>query len=294
MKRLIFLVLFVIFGCKVNQLNKTIIVIKGSDTMVNLSEIWAIEFMKKYPNISIQINGGGSGIGIASLLNNTVQIANASRELKKSEIEEALVNKINPVKHLVALDAIAIIVNKNNKIDSLDFEQLKKIYTGEIKNWKEVGGNDGKIILFGRENSSGTHEFFKSVILVDNKNNSSYDFSSSVQVLQGTSSLVETIANDKNAIGYGSLGYFAKRKEIKILKIKKNKEEPAYDLIKNNQIDYSIIWSGKYPLSRNLFCYTSDTNNTAVNKYLSFIKSYEGQELVKKMEYIPLPYEYKQ
>ncbi len=294
MKRFLFLLFLIIFGCKVNQLNKTIIVIKGSDTMVNLSEAWAIEFMKKHPDISIQINGGGSGIGIASLLNKTGQIANVSRELKKSEIEEAIIHKINPIKHIVALDAIAIIVNKNNKIDSLDIEQLRKIYTGEIKNWKEVGGDEGKIILFGRENSSGTHEFFKSVILVDRKNNLSYDFSTSVQVLQGTSSLVEAIANDKNAIGYGSLGYFVKRSEIKILKIQRNKGESAYNLINNGQIDYNIIWSGKYPLSRYLFCYTADTNNAAVNKYLSFAKSAEGQELVKKMEYIPLPYEYKQ
>ena len=292
MKKTAILLLLILFGCNLNKTPKDVIIIKGSDTMVNLSKIWAIEFMNKYPNISVQINGGGSGTGIASLINNTGQIANVSRELKQSEIDNAKLHNINPVKHIVALDAIAIIVNKNNKIDSLDFGQLRDIFTGKITNWKHVGGLNSKINLFGRENSSGTYEFFKHAVLNDNKNKISYDFASSMQVLQGTSSLVEAIAGDINAIGYGSLGYFAKRTDVKIIKIKKDKLHNAVALLINGQINYKLIWQGNYPLSRYLYCYTGNNNNSSVNNYLNFIKSSVGQKLVKEMEYIPLPYEH--
>ncbi len=291
MKKLTIILLLFLLGCNLDKGKKEVVIIKGSDTMVNLSRNWAIEFMYLHPNISVQINGGGSGTGIASLLNNTGQIANVSRELKKTEIENARKHNIVPVKHIVALDAIAIIVNKNNVVDSLDFKQLREIFIGKVTNWKEVGGVDSKITLFGRENSSGTYEFFKSTVLVDSKNNISYDFSSSMQVLQGTSSLVEAIAGDVKAIGYGSLGYFAKRKDVKIIKIKHDDLSIAVNLLNNGQINYELIWNGKYPLSRYLYCYTGNSENKAVDKYLKFIKSSAGQKLVKQMEYIPLPYD---
>lgn len=288
-KLLIILVLFV-FGCSLNKGNKEVVIIKGSDTMVNLSKIWAIEFMKLNPNISVQINGGGSGTGIASLLNNTVQIANVSRELNKTEIENAEKHNIFTQKHIVALDAIAIIVNKNNPVDSLDFNQLRGIFAGKIRNWKDLGGNDSKITLLGRENSSGTYEYFKAVVLYDNVKKINYDFSSSMQVLQGTSSLAEEISRNIKAIGFGSLGYFAGRRDVKILKIKTNTLHNAVNLINNGKINYKLIWEGKYPLSRYLYCYTGNIKSKSVEKYLNFIKSSQGQKLVEEMEYIPLPY----
>jgi len=290
MKKIVIIFLLVLLGCNTNTGKKETIIIKGSDTMVNLSKIWAIEFMKQYPNISVQINGGGSGTGIAALLNNTGQIANVSRELKQSETKKAKLHNLIIKKHIVALDAIAIIVNKNNKIDSLDFYQLKQIFTGKINNWKQLGGSSAKITLFGRENSSGTYEFVKNVILNNSNENINYDFDSSTQVLQGTSSLAEAIAGDVSAIGYGSLGYFAKRNDVKIIKIKKNKTDIAVNLIQHKQINYKYIWNGNYPLARYLYCFTTSFNNNAVIKYINFVKSQNGQKLVKEMEYIPLTY----
>ena len=279
-----------ILGCKkkTDEMEQTVITIKGSDTMVNLSQKWAEEYMKLHPEVSLQVTGGGSGTGIASLLNKTTEIANASREIKSSELEDAKTKGVNPFVYEVALDGIAVIVHPGSKIDNLSIKQLSDIFSGKITNWKQVGGANLPITLYGRENSSGTYEFFKEHVLgkVDGKQ---VDYSPSTQVLQGTAALGEAVARDVKGIGYGGVGYFAERNDVKILHVKKDENSPAYSPAENNKVNYDLIWSGDYSISRYLYCYTDGEATGKIKDFMDYIVSPEGQNIVKSMEYIPLP-----
>ena len=287
---LVAIIPMLIIGCKkrTDQVEQTVITVKGSDTMVNLSQKWAEEYMKLHPDVSIQVTGGGSGTGVASLLNKTTEIANSSRELKSAEIETAKSKGVTPFTYQVALDGIAVIVHPKSKVDNLTVRQVSDIFAGKIKNWKEVGGADMPITLYGRENSSGTYEFFKDHVLgkVDGKQ---VDYSPSTQVLQGTAALGEAVARDVKAIGYGGVGYFAERNDVKILHIKKDENSPAISPSENNKVNYEAIWSGDYSISRYLYCFTNGEATGAVKDFMDFIVSQEGQNVVKTMEYIPLP-----
>lgn len=282
-------VLFI--GCKkkADEVEKTVITVKGSDTMVNLSQKWAEEYMKLHPDVTIQVTGGGSGTGIASLLNKTTELANASRELKPSEIEDAKAKGITPVTYNVALDGISIIVNPQNKINVLTLKQLSDIFAGNITNWKQLGGADMPITLYGRENSSGTYEFFKDHVLGKDANGRQVDYSPSTQVLQGTAALGEAVARDVKGIGYGGVGYFAERNDVKILHVKKDENSPAYLPVDNKKVNYELIWSGDYPISRYLYCITNGEATGKLKEFVDYITSPQGQEIVKTMEYIPLP-----
>ncbi|HEX2982633.1 MAG TPA: phosphate ABC transporter substrate-binding protein [Ignavibacteriales bacterium] len=278
------------FGCKKPEnVKKEVISVRGSDTMVNLAQKWAETYMNKNSNVSIQVTGGGSGTGIAALLNGTIHIANSSRDLKEAELENAKKLNITPKEHRVALDGIALIVNPSNPIKELTIEQVRNIFSGKIKNWKELGGADAEIILYGRENSSGTYEFFKDHVLGRDKNNKQVDYASSTQVLQGTAALGEAVARDTKGIGYGGVGYFAMRKDVKILPIKKDAQSPAITPSQDGKVNYEAIWSGDYSISRYLYCYTNGEPQGEVKAFLDFIVSPEGQKLVEQMEYIPLP-----
>lgn len=277
-------------GCKkkTDELQKTVITVKGSDTMVNLSQKWAEEYMKLHPEVSIQVTGGGSGTGVASLLNKTTEIANSSRELKPAELETAKTKGVTPFTYQVALDGIAVIVHPKSKIDSLTVKQVSDIFAGKMKNWKQLGGADMPITLYGRENSSGTYEFFKDHVLgkVDGKQ---VDYSPSTQVLQGTAALGEAVARDVKGIGYGGVGYFAERNDVKILHIKKDENSPAISPSENNKVNYDAIWSGDYSISRYLYCFTNGEAAGKLKEFMDFIVSQEGQDVVRTMEYIPLP-----
>lgn len=290
------LVVFISFsifliGCKKKMdadAEKVVISVKGSDTMVNLSQKWAEEYMNENKNVSIQVTGGGSGTGIASLLNGTVNLANASREMKEIEIQKAKQNNINPIQFKVAMDGISVIVHKENKVDSLTMQQIADIYTGKTKNWKDVGGANLPITLYGRENSSGTYEFFKEHVL------SKKDFATSTQVLQGTAALGEAVARDTKGIGYGGVGYFALRNDVKIIKVKKDEKSPAVSPIKivdgKHQVNYEIIWNKDYSISRYLYCYTNGEPKGEIKNFIDFIVNPDkGQKSVETMEYIPLP-----
>jgi len=278
-------------GCKKKEggEEKTTISIKGSDTMVNLAQKWAEIYMQKNPNVSIQVTGGGSGTGVAALLNGTTDLANASRELKKSELETAKEKGVTPVVYDVALDGIALIVHPDNKIDNLTIKQLSEIFSGKITNWKQLGGSDMIITLYGRENSSGTYEFFKDHVLGKDESGKQIDYSPSTQVLQGTAALGEAVARDVKGIGYGGVGYFALRNDVKILHIKKDAESPAISPAENGKVNYEAIWNGDYSISRYLYCFTNGDATGELKKYIDFILSSEGQKLVESMEYIPLP-----
>jgi len=281
-------ILFV--GCKKKEAEeKTVISIKGSDTMVNLAQKWAEVYMQQNANVSIQVAGGGSGTGVASLLNGTTDLANSSRELKSSELETATQKGITPVVYNVALDGIAVIVHPDNKIDNLTVKQLSNIFAGKITNWKQLGGSDMIITLYGRENSSGTYEFFKEHVLGKDENGKQVDYSPSTQVLQGTAALGEAVARDVKGIGYGGVGYFAQRNDVKILHIKKDNGSTAISPVENGKVNYEAIWNGDYSISRYLYCFTNGEATGELKNYIDFIISPEGQKLVESMEYIPLP-----
>ena len=290
----LFMMLLVIpmlfIGCKkkTDEVEKTVITIKGSDTMVNLSQKWAEEYMKLHPEVSIQVTGGGSGTGVAGLLNKTTEIANSSRELKSAELEDAKAKGVTPFTYQVALDGIAVIVHPESKVDNLTIQQVSDIFSGKITNWKSVGGADMPITLYGRENSSGTYEFFKEHVLgkVDGKQ---VDYATSTQVLQGTAALGEAVARDKKGIGYGGVGYFAERNDVKILHIKKDENSLAISPSENNKVNYDVIWSGDYSISRYLYCFTNGEATGKLKEFMDFIVSEEGQNVVRTMEYIPLP-----
>lgn len=281
------------FGCKKqeNKAEQTVISVKGSDTMVNLAQKWAEVYMQNNPNVSIQVTGGGSGTGVAALLNGTLDLANSSREIKKSELETAKQKGVTPVVYEVALDGIAVIIHPDNQIDNLTVKQMSDIFSGKITNWKQLGGPDMMITLYGRENSSGTYEFFKEHVLGKNESGKQIDFATSTQVLQGTAALGEAVARDVKGIGYGGVGYFALRNDVKILHIKKDDSSPAISPAENGKVNYNAIWSGDYSISRYLYCFTNGQATGELKNYIDFILSPEGQKLVESMEYIPLPSE---
>jgi phosphate transport system substrate-binding protein len=282
----------IFWGCKKKtDVEKTVITVKGSDTMVNLSQKWAEVYMQQNPNVSIQVTGGGSGTGIAALLNGTTHIANASRELKDSELEKAKSLGIDPKIYKVALDGLAVIVHPDNKINKFTVAQLRDIFTGKVTNWKQVGGSDKPITLYGRENSSGTYEFFKEHVLGKDKNGKQLDYATSTQVLQGTAALGEAVARDDKGIAYGGVGYFAERTDVKIIAVQKDKNSPAIYPAQNGDVNYEAIWSKEYSISRYLYCLTQANPPQEAINFLDFTLSAEGQKLVAQMEYIPLPKE---
>ncbi|MBS4033204.1 MAG: PstS family phosphate ABC transporter substrate-binding protein [Ignavibacterium sp.] len=281
----------VIIGCKKKDdgLTRSVITVKGSDTMVNLAQKWAEVFMQNNPGASIQVTGGGSGTGVAALLNGTTDLATSSRELKESELENAKSRGIEPNVIEVALDGLAVIVHPDNKFDNITIKQVSDIFSGKIKNWKELGGPDMPITLYGRENSSGTYEFFKEHVLGRDENGRQIDYAASTQVLQGTAALGEAVARDVKAIGYGGVGYFAERNDVKILHVKQDENSPAISPSEDGKVNYEAIWSGDYSISRYLYSFTNGEPQGALKNFIEFILSEEGQNLVMTMEYIPLP-----
>jgi phosphate transport system substrate-binding protein len=278
------------FGCKrSDEAARSVITIKGSDTMVNLGQKWAEVYMQNNPNISIQVTGGGSGTGVAALLNSTTDVALSSRELKESEFATAKNNNIEPQVYEVALDGLAVIVHPKNPIDSLTIQQVSDIFTGALTNWKEVGGPDMPITLYGRENSSGTYEFFKDHVLGQNQLGVTKDFARNTQVLQGTAALGEAVARDNKGLGYGGVGYFAERSDVKILAIKEDENASGIAPVKDHKVLYDPIWSGDYSISRYLYAFTNSNVKPEVKAFLDFVRSEEGQKIVGEMEYVPLP-----
>jgi len=252
------------------------ITVKGSDTLVILAQKWAEVYMSKHAEIKIQVTGGGSGIGFAALQNNATDIADASRPIKAAE-RAACIKAFgkNPREYKVALDGLSVYVNSANALNELSTDQLEQIFTGKVKNWNQLGGNDMPITIYSRENSSGTYEFFKEHIL------KGQDFSSSAQTMPGTAALLQAVSRDPNGIGYGGAAY---GQGAKALKIKKTADSPAIEPTEENVV------SGKYPIWRYLYNYLSpDKDKGDIAAYLNWIRSGEGQKIVKDVGYYPLP-----
>lgn len=252
------------------------ITVKGSDTMVILGQKWAEVYMQKNPSVKIQITGGGSGTGFAALQNKQTDIANASRSIKSKEIEQCIkAFGKRPREYAVALDGLSVYVNEKNKVGSLSIEEIRDIFTGKITNWKEVGGEDKKIVIYSRENSSGTYEFFKEHVLQGK------DFASNSQTLAGTAQIIQSVSLDEQSIGYGGAAY---AKGIKQVNVSKEKGGESVAPTEEN------VLSGKYPIWRKLFMYLNPNLDTGeIKSYIDWIRSDEGQKVVKEVGYYPLP-----
>lgn len=250
------------------------ITVKGSDTMVILAQRWAEEYMKINPDISIQVTGGGSGTGISALINGTTDICNASRPMKGSE-RDKLKQRYSTlgVEVKTAKDGIALYVNEKNPVSELTLEQIKGIYTGMITNWKDLGGSDAPIIVYGRDNSSGTYVYFRDIIL------SGQDYTGTMQSLPGTAAVVNAIEKDINGIGYGGAAY---GKGIRYVKIRKDENSPGYDPTLEN------IRAGKYPITRYLYMYLKGRPTGELKKFIDWILSAQGQSVVSKVGYFPI------
>jgi phosphate transport system substrate-binding protein len=260
------------------------ITVKGSDTVLVLGQRWAEEYMKQHPDLSIQVTGGGSGVGIAALINGTTDIANASRQIKAAEVDKAQKAGYYPEEFAVALDTLAVVVNSQNPIKELTVRQLMGIYTGKYSNWSEVGGENKPIIRYSRESSSGTYQFFKEFIL---KNQ---DFAADCQTLQGTSAVTNAVSKDPGGIGYGGAAYFLNQSALHIISVKKDDKSEAVNPVKaDGKLDYEAAWSKRYPIWRYLYMYTGFKPRGAIKEYLDWIKSSEGQKIVEEVGYIPLP-----
>lgn len=252
------------------------ITVKGSDTMVILAQKWAEVYMGKNPGVKIQVTGGGSGTGFTALQQQTTDLCNASRKIKAKEREGCFkaFGKF-PTEYKVAVDGLSVYVGADNPVKELSLAQLEGIFTGKIKNWKEVGGSDAPIAVYSRENSSGTYEFFKEHVLKGK------DFLASAQTMPGTAAVLQAVAKDKNGIGYGGAAYGAGAKHLNI------KADDASAAIEPNEEN---VLSQKYPIWRYLYVYVNPAQDKGeIATYLNWIRSDEGQKIVKDVGYYPLP-----
>lgn len=247
--------------------------VKGSDTMVQLAQKWAEDFMKTHPGISVTVTGGGSGTGIKSLLSNGTDIANASRDLTSEERKQAGAGGKKLGEYVVGRDALSIIVHKDNPINELTLAQLKEIYTGAVTNWKQLGGPDARIVLNSRETSSGTYAFFQEHVL-----GKGTPFAASALLLPATSQIVANVEQDRGGIGYVGLGYVTPA--VKAVKVRKDAGAPA---VAANADD---VRNGSYPLARPLYEFTIGEPTPAVKTWLEWVQGAEGQALVEKLGFV--------
>jgi len=273
MKRIIVIAIIAI-SLPFVQAQKASFKIKGSDTVLPLTQKEAEVFMKKNSSTSIMVTGGGSGVGISALLSGTTDIAQASRSLKMDE--KMKLNDAGKAfkETIIAYDALAVIVNPANKVKKLTREQLEGIFTGKITNWKQVGGDDLKIVVYSRETSSGTYEFFKEHVL--NKKN----YASSALLMPATGAIVQSVSQTKGAIGYVGLAYL--EKSVKALEVSYDKGKtfvaPSVETAK----------SKKYPVTRPLYYYYLTTTQKTIMPFVNFVLSAEGQKIVLAEGYIPV------
>ncbi len=254
------------------------IVITGSDTLLQLSTRFAEEFMNANPDVQITVNGGGSGVGITAIIDGTTDLANSSRDVKPEEMEKAKEKgkTLDPV--AVAYDGISIVVNPANPINEITMDQLAKIYTGEFKSWKDLGGEDQPIVVLSRENTSGTYAFMQEHVMKKK------DYRKDAQFLPATSAIIQTAASDKWSIGYVGLGYAKQAgSQIKILNVKKDDASPAITPSEDT------IHSKEYPISRALYTIrSSDKSSEAIQAFFDFMTGTQGQAIVKEMDFITL------
>jgi phosphate transport system substrate-binding protein len=252
---------------------------KGSDTIVNLALAWAEKYQSIHKDVRISVTGGGSGTGIAALLNGTVDIANASRQIKDEEIDEAKSKGIDPVEFVIARDAIAVIVNPENPVSQLTLQQISDIYSGKINNWLEVGGEDRPIVRLSRETNSGTHVYFLETVLRLGNSEEKTLFSMDTLLLPSSEGIIAEVRQNPNAIGYDGLGYVPD--DLKMIAIAEDGSAyvlPAIETVNDKS----------YPIARDLYMYTNGEPTGVVKEYLDWILSPEAQEIVAELGFVPI------
>ncbi|MDR1696317.1 MAG: phosphate ABC transporter substrate-binding protein [Endomicrobium sp.] len=281
---LLFLACFLFFSCsrpgeKGGEYAASI-QIKGSDTIVNLIQVWAEKFVEENPSYNIGVTGGGSGTGFAALINGTCDIAMSSRKIEDKETAQAAEKNVTPVEFIVGLDGLAILINKNNPVDKLTLEQLRDIFMAKITNWKEVGGEDRKIVILSRESNSGTHMFFKEHVLRHNDKNAKEEFAPVSLLMPSSQAIYDEVYQNPNALGYVGMGFI--NDEVKAVSVAVN-ENSGYFYPNNDN-----VIAGKYPISRPLFLYTNGLPRDLVEKFIDYALSDEGQKIVAETDFVPI------
>lgn len=253
---------------------------KGSDTIVNLALAWAEKYQGDHPDVRISVTGGGSGTGIAALINGTVGIANASRQIKSEEIEQAQLNGIDPMEHIIARDAIAVIVHPQNPVSRLTLKQISDIYSGRINNWREVGGEDRPIVRLSRETNSGTHVYFLETVLRLGDSDDKTLFSTDTLLLPSSEGIIAEVRQNPNAIGYDGLGYVPH--DLKMIAIAET-DGGAYVLP-----SIPTVNDKTYPIARDLYMYTNGQPDGLLKEYLDWILSDEAQQIVAELGFVPV------
>lgn len=257
---------------------------KGSDTMVNLAQAWAEAYRKVRPDVSVEVSGGGSGVGIAALIRGAVDIANSSRDLKPRELEEARASTGKEVQtFVVGFDALAVYVHPSNPLEEITLEQLEEIYAegGRITRWSDLGvqmpePRFDRIIRISRQSSSGTYEFFREHVLRNR------DFKLGSNDMNGSKEVVELVATTPGAIGYSGMGYANPR--VKMLRVARKKGEPAYAPTMENTV------TRRYPIARSLLMCVLGEPEGEVKAYLDWVRSDAGQQLVEDNGFVPIPH----
>ncbi|MCB9136332.1 MAG: PstS family phosphate ABC transporter substrate-binding protein [Anaerolineales bacterium] len=253
---------------------------KGSDTIVNLALAWAEAYQTVNPAIRISVTGGGSGTGLAALVNGTVDIANASRQIKTEEADAVRANGAEPIEFVIARDAIAVIVNPENPVDELTLQQISDIYSGKITNWLEVGGEDRPIVRLSRETNSGTHVYFlEEVLRLGQKDNKTL-FSMDTLLLPSSEVISAEVRDNPNAIGYDGLGYVTA--DLKVIAVAADETSP-YILP-----SAATVNSGQYPIARDLYMYTAGEPTGHVKEYLDWLFTPEAQAIVEELGFVPI------
>lgn len=277
----------VLVGCNKNDSSKNsdslkkgepkYLTIKGSDTMVHLASAWAEAYMEAHPEADISVTGGGSGTGIAALLNGTTDICIASRSIKAKEIKLAEEKGLSPNEIVTSRDGIAVVVNSENPVQELTIEQIGKIYTGAYTNWSQLGGEDHDIVILSRESSSGTYVFFQEHVMKKK------DYSPEAMLMPSTSAIIQSVSQDVWSIGYVGLGYGAQAgDEVRMLHVKNDANSPA--------IVPSVVTvqDGSYGIARPLHFYTNGVPSGITKEFVDFVLSDAGQEIVLESGYVPI------
>jgi phosphate transport system substrate-binding protein len=253
---------------------------KGSDTMVNLALAWAEAYQKKTPEVEVAVTGGGTGTGLAALLNKTTDIANASRSIKSEEIVKAKAEGVNPVEFIVARDAIAVIVNPGNPVGELTLQQISDIYSGKYTNWTQLGGEDRPIVRLSRETNSGTHVYFlEQVVRLGDKNNKTL-FSTDTLLLPSSQGIIDEVRQNPNAIGYDGLGYVPS--DLKIIAVAAKQGDPFV------LPSVETVNDKSYPIARDLYMYTQGEPTGIIKDYMDWILSPEAQQIVSNLGFVPI------
>ncbi|NMC53072.1 MAG: phosphate ABC transporter substrate-binding protein [Chloroflexi bacterium] len=253
---------------------------KGSDTMVNLALVWAENYQAANQDVRISVTGGGSGTGLAALVNGTVDVANASRQIKPEEQDQIAQGGHQAVEYVVASDAIAVIVNPGNPIQNLTLEEISRIYKGEINNWAELGGENRPIVRLSRETNSGTHVYFLEEVIRLGSSEDKSIFSADTLLLPSSEGIITEVRDNPNAIGYDGLGYVTP--DVKVISVAADRShsyvQPTIETVKD----------GSYPISRDLYMYTTESPSQVVQNYLEWVYSAEAQQIVSELGFVPV------